>query len=140
MVTGGDFHSSESDVAWVLVHKGHMRTLILPIGGGVETLRAAGFSVHEIPAIGWESLLELSSGDSTTVSTTTALACQRCREGSATNRPRTGVGLWAGLVGEEAATQAATFMERQAGKTSTLPLRIACWSARTALTNGVGTS
>ena len=59
LIIGAEFTRREEDILWVLVHKGHMRVLVPSEPDVLGHLYGAGIDVQELPALGWEALLEL---------------------------------------------------------------------------------
>ena len=77
LVVGADFDRSEANVVWVLVHKGHMRPPVAPSSDALAALYGAGVGIQELPALGWEALLEPALSTRSPPARPGSPACQR---------------------------------------------------------------
>ena len=72
----------------------------------------ADVDVQELPAIGWEALLELALETESSQTQFRSMSCQRCAEAEGTALPRSpAVGILAGLLGDNTLANSALFLE-----------------------------
>ena len=113
VIIGSQFDHDTGEVIWALVHRGHMRLLLPPrlVSGRSPLDLICLEQVGELPAVGWEVLVEVAQHDPAVISAKDLPACERCKEPTSyVRRERWGKSLPATLS-EAAATAAYAFVQ-----------------------------